>query len=703
MDKAVQTGETHDALANDLRRTLGRALIERGDVARAIYMACPTKLLSAARARRAGELAREHGAEFGWGHCDTRVDDSPVLAPLAQALAPVLDRRLRGPAPALRALLRRRAAALASLFPVLLAVHDAGRGGDARRQVTPTEALIELLAALTAEAPLVLVLSRSDHAAQALVELLVACTRAPLGGLVLLVLARHPPTSGDRLAPLRERAQLLDDRTGECRPSPQLIETFAQFVGNVREHFVLLDHEWTIWFINYTVPELNPRELVGTSLLNYTIPEQREMITEHLERVRRTGEPSRFESELLGHRFENLCTAIHQPGRPYDTCAYLLRAIDITARRRTEQALADKMHALELAERLLDSGSWEWNFKTNIKTVTDGMLRLYQLEREEWTGDPNATTALMHPDDRDAVAAAKRRLIESDETRHAIDFRILLPTGELRHIHSECVVIRDDEGVPVRSLGTHRDVTARVEAERTREALIGELREKNAELERFNYIVSHDLKSPLVTISGFLGFLEADLERRDLEGARAELPPIKRAVKSMASLIADLLSLSRLGKVVGETMEFELDAIVDEAITLLDGERAATNAEVVITAPLGRVHGDRERLRLVFQNLISNAIKFSAERPLPRVEIGARARDGDTEYYVRDNGVGIDPRFHQRVFGLFERLDNQREGSGVGLALVRRIVELHRGRVWIESEGEGAGATLCFTLGRPRR
>ncbi len=698
MDQTVQTGATLDALANDLRRALGRALDERGELGRVIFATCPTKQLSDARARLARQLARERGAAFGWGRCDAEVEDSPALAPLAQALTPVLVRRLRGPAPALRALLRRRAGALASLFPLLAALAEADEADDA--QAPPIEALIELLAALTTSAPLALVLSRSELAAPALVELLTALTRAPLGRLVILALAGPSQARVGQLAPLRERAQIFDDRSkGECRPSPQLIEALSRLVANVREHFMLLDPEWTIWFINYTIPELEEHEVIGTPLLDYTSPDHRAQVTEHLERVRRTGAPARFITENRGRTYESLCVPVHDPGRPGDTCAYLMRSMDVTERRRTEQALADKARVLELAERLADGGSYEWDLRTNHKTWTEGMFRIFRISREEWQGDPRTPVQRVHPDDRDTFVSALRAAMDSVVPRQELNYRLLLPSGELRHIHASTEVIYED-GEPVRNIGTIRDVTAQVEAERTREALIGELREKNAELERFNYMVSHDLKSPLVTISGFLGFLEADLERRDLEGARAELPPIKRAVKSMASLIADLLSLSRHGKVVNEIMEFELETIVREASALLDGERAATGAELVIHAPLGRVRGDRERLRLVFQNLISNAIKFSAERPLPRVEIGARAREGDTEYYVRDNGVGIDPRFHQRVFGLFERLDNRREGSGIGLALVRQIVELHRGRVWVESEGEGAGATLCFTLGR---
>ena len=113
------------------------------------------------------------------------------------------------------------------------------------------------------------------------------------------------------------------------------------------------------------------------------------------------------------------------------------------------------------------------------------------------------------------------------------------------------------------------------------------------------------------------------------------------------------------------------------------------------------VTGDRQRLQEVFQNLIDNAVKYAGGETAPRVEVGVRRREGGEVLFVRDNGPGVDPRYHDKIFGLFERLDPSVEGTGVGLTLVKRIVEAHGGRIWVESAGEGAGSTFCFTLPRP--
>ncbi len=133
-------------------------------------------------------------------------------------------------------------------------------------------------------------------------------------------------------------------------------------------------------------------------------------------------------------------------------------------------------------------------------------------------------------------------------------------------------------------------------------------------------------------------------------------------------------------------------------MALLHGRLRAANVRVDVQPGLPSVHGDRTRLLEVLQNLIENAVKFRSGQGEPVVEVGSRPGPDGPVVYVRDNGVGIDPRYHDRVFALFERLDPRVEGTGVGLALVKRIVEVHGGRVWVESEGAGKGATFCFTL-----
>jgi signal transduction histidine kinase len=236
----------------------------------------------------------------------------------------------------------------------------------------------------------------------------------------------------------------------------------------------------------------------------------------------------------------------------------------------------------------------------------------------------------------------------------------------------------------------------RVEAERER--LITELEARSAEMERFTYTVSHDLKSPLITIQGFLGLLEKDAMAGNLERMQTDITYVQTAATTMQRLLNELLELSRIGRVVNALTEVSLSALAQEAVTLVAGQITARGVQVHIASDLPVLVGDRPRLLEVLQNLLDNAVKFMGSQPQPRIDIGAGCKGEETVYYVRDNGVGIEPRYHKRIFGLFERLETSGDGTGVGLALVKRIIEVHGGRIWVESDGPGHGSTFCFTL-----
>lgn len=197
--------------------------------------------------------------------------------------------------------------------------------------------------------------------------------------------------------------------------------------------------------------------------------------------------------------------------------------------------------------------------------------------------------------------------------------------------------------------------------------------------------------------------LDKDLEEGNRERAKADLKRIYQAAGKMAELLDELPQLSRVGQVMQTPRPVAVGELVSEAVDRLTGALIEHQVELIVGPDLPIVEGDRVRLLEVFQNLLENAVKFLSKQRPPRVEVGKRTDGGETVFFVRDNGIGIDPRYHQKVFGLFERLDAANEGTGVGLALVKRIVEVHGGRVWVESEGVGRGSTFCLTLPAPSR
>ena len=217
-------------------------------------------------------------------------------------------------------------------------------------------------------------------------------------------------------------------------------------------------------------------------------------------------------------------------------------------------------------------------------------------------------------------------------------------------------------------------------------------------MERFTYTVSHDLKSPLITIRGFLGLLRKDKEKGDWERMEHDMERIDTAAKHMEELLNDLLELSRIGRIVNPSAEVSLGDIASGAVKLLSGHIKEKGIAVEIAPDLPAVFADQQRIGEVYQNLIENAVKYMGDQKEPRIDIGMRTEGDETAYYVRDNGIGIDPKYHEKVFGLFERLNHGDDGTGIGLAIVKRIIELHGGRIWVESEGEGKGSAFCFTL-----
>ena len=246
------------------------------------------------------------------------------------------------------------------------------------------------------------------------------------------------------------------------------------------------------------------------------------------------------------------------------------------------------------------------------------------------------------------------------------------------------------------------EIKERQRAETERQKLIEELEAKNNELEQFAYTVSHDLKSPLITISGFLNFMEHDIQAGKTERAAQDIRRILSATSKMQALLDNLLELSRVGHITNEPTAVSLSRLVNEAAELLHGPITKRGVSLGIANPMPDVYVDEPRFVEVFQNLISNAIKFMGNEENPTIEIGlADETDKNVTCFVKDNGVGIEPQFQDQVFDLFERLDNDVDGTGIGLSLVKRIVDVHNGRIWVESAGIGQGTTFFITLPKP--
>ncbi|MBK5191159.1 MAG: response regulator [Methanosarcinales archaeon] len=224
-----------------------------------------------------------------------------------------------------------------------------------------------------------------------------------------------------------------------------------------------------------------------------------------------------------------------------------------------------------------------------------------------------------------------------------------------------------------------------------------ELEAKNREMERFTYTVSHDLRSPLDTIRGFVDLVQEDLKQNALEEAANDLQDIDKAATKMEKLLSDTLQLSRIGRIANPPEDVPFGEIVKDALEQTAEQIKSSGVEISVAEDFPVVHVDQMRIAEVLVNLIGNSIKYAGEQPTPKVEIRYRVDREETVFFVKDNGIGIDKSEHEKVFELFYQVDQSGGGSGAGLAIVKRIIEVHNGRMWVESE-KGKGCTVCFIL-----
>lgn len=366
---------------------------------------------------------------------------------------------------------------------------------------------------------------------------------------------------------------------------------------------------------------------------------------------------------------------------------------DITERKRTEAALLESEEKFRTLVETAYEGIWILDADYRITFANPRMAEMLGYAPEEMIGRSlESFISLDELGDHKKVATGQKAGSAAQFER-----KYLRRNGSVCWALVSAVPITKD-GTFAGVFATAMDITQRKQAEKEREAMIRNLEEKNAEMERFVYTISHDLKTPLITILGYAGLLEEDLETGKTEELRSCIDRITAAGKKMDALLADVLQLSRIGRVALPSEKISMTVIAREAADLVAISLQQRGAEIGIDPDMPEVYVDRNRIREVLVNLVENAVKYTGSEKHPRIRIGAKEQGGAPVFFVQDNGMGIDPAYLERIFNLFEKLDPKSPGTGAGLAIVKRIIEVHGGRIWAESRGGGQGSTFFFTL-----
>jgi PAS domain S-box-containing protein len=362
----------------------------------------------------------------------------------------------------------------------------------------------------------------------------------------------------------------------------------------------------------------------------------------------------------------------------------------------------------DMVAKATNDAIWDWNVESNIVARTGkGLEVLFGYNLEEAAAEENFWNRRIHPDDLHGFLQMQSAIMNNPSELYWEDeYRFMRKDGTYAYVFDKGYIIRDATGKAVRLIGATRDITDRKESEALLLDLNNRLKQRadelaasNVELERFAYIASHDMQEPLRMITSFLQLFKKKYEDHLDETAEQYIHFAVDGADRMKKLIMDLLEYSRVGSNKDDLTEIDSNVLLQEVLNVFVSRLAEMKANVVLHK-LPAIKGNRTQLFQLFQNLIGNALKYHTGE-LPRVEINGKEEENHFIFSVRDNGIGIKPIFFEKIFVLFQRLHHKNEysGTGIGLAICKKIIDKHGGRIWVESE-PGKGSCFYFTISK---
>lgn len=374
-----------------------------------------------------------------------------------------------------------------------------------------------------------------------------------------------------------------------------------------------------------------------------------------------------------------------------------------------EQHLAKKaLERLSVRHKLSlqasNIGIWDWDIVNNHIVWDAQMYKLYGIRSEDWGSAYEAWLASVHPEDQES-GQKETEAVLSGQKDFDMEFRVVWPSGQVRHIRSIAQTIRDSEEQPVRLVGVNWDVTSeRAKTEALEQATADlqnankALSRSNFDLQQFAYVASHDLQTPLRNVAGFAHLLMKKSSHKFDQTEQDYAARIVRGCKQMQTLIQDMLDYSRVESKAKPFMDVDLNEVLYTAKDFLKESIESSGAEIRSASRLPIVMADFSQMLQLFQNIISNGLKYN-QSARPTIEVGHEVVADGNKVWFKDNGIGIPERHFKRIFNLFSRLHNssQYPGTGLGLAVCQRVVDRHSATILVEStEGEGSVFSVIF-------
>jgi PAS domain S-box-containing protein len=379
---------------------------------------------------------------------------------------------------------------------------------------------------------------------------------------------------------------------------------------------------------------------------------------------------------------------------------------DITERKKAESGMKDLTNRLLMATNSADMGIWDWDIENNHLQWDERMHQLYNINDLGFGLDYNDWLSRLHPEDRERVSEEIQMAI-TGKKGYNTEFKIVWSDLSIHYIKATGMVDKNNAGKAIRMIGLNWDITEHKLAEiRLSDLNVNilknakKLAESNAELEQFAYVASHDLQEPLRMVTSYLTQLDKKYGKTIDDKGKKYIHFAVDGAKRMRQIILDLLEFSRVGRTDESIENIDLTELIHETQTLFIKQIKEKKATIFFDK-LPHLHLHRSPLRQVFQNLLSNALKYSRKDVPVHIHITAEESKNHWQFAVSDNGIGIEKEYFDKIFIIFQRLHNKDEfsGTGIGLAITKKIIENMGGKIWVEST-EGQGSTFFFRLSK---